>query len=481
MKKMSFWALLSCLMITAACSDSNDLPGKGDPGSSDNLNVNVSLKLPGTDIVSYADIATNEEIKVDSLNIYMFSKENDSSTDFTLQKVLVQGEDFSTLSSSVGVDISFKVSGADDKHLYFIANDTEGIASLAATDIRNTTEDEFKALLTDAVPQVPSLLMTAYQSVAKAALETAVTDGTPVALGDVELTRVASRLDILNYEKTLAIDSVQLLNTPSASFIYNVVDGTTWTFAGVPSPVALVNLPVKKIDDALRYVPGSASLASEEQGDSLSLKGLYYPYEGLTTNDSKSLTLKIWGRLNATDQTNGSLAVYEVPLTETTAASADPSAQRILRNHRYIVRINNAISGTMSATFTIKDWTVADGDTVTQPIDAGLLKVTSTALNISKVLEVPATFSASAADSTYTFAVEASTAWTFGFNGSETADWVTIDAGTIVMNTDTGIGESFTLKINKNETTEAREVRIKVVSSADPELFYIFKISQAQP
>ena len=474
MKKYCFMALMALLWM-ASCTDDSNLPGKGgNVTTGDGLKVNVALRLPGTDVVSYAndpyEIATTPEIRVDSLDIYVFYQKVTGTGDYVLQKVYKENQDFTAQNMGDKKNLSINVYGEGEIHMYFVANDSVGITSLMNTDLDVTKETDFRKLLTDKKPLVLPMLMTSYATVD---LSTA-TSGT-LTIGDIVLDRLAARIDIENWEQTLAIDSVQLLNTPEQGYIVadtsSASGNLVWNFA----TVGRYDMPVRKVDDAYRFAPRTSTAFADN--DSVYLASLYYPYE---TDCSTDITkMKIWGRLNAQDDLNGGVrVVYEIPLDQTTGNSADPSQKRLLRNHRYVVRINNVLSGNVDYTFKVKDWNYEEGDTIKRPINPGTITLDwgeETAWEkTTKTLTAPADYAASATDTTYIVKVKAETEWKAEFVPEfASTDWITIG------NPEDGkLGTQFTLQVAKNETADDRVSMIKVVSQADKGIYYTFTVKQ---
>ena len=483
MKKFTFSIIIALLGLTACSEDQVFIDEPTiEPTLGNNYRLNVSLQLPGTEAVPYSnssnngyDIATHPETIVETLDVYMFGQTGDDDN-FYLEKTFIHGQNLDVANESNFLTFSLSIKGSGEKHFYFIANKSTCLSSLKYMTLSETTEEEFNSYITDNVQQSVPLLMTAYSEITTEQFQNANINSGVLTLKNMALERLNARIDLENSLKTLTIDSVQLQNTPAKSYISN----KSSTKLKNENTIERIDLPVVKI----QQVSGVSRLLSNtglayENENSIYIPSLYYPYEETATDNTNTSRLKIWGRLNATNENDGNSVMYELPLT---AVGNENVTNSIVRNHRYIVHINDASTNGVNYSFNVNNWISDKNDTIHFVLDAGVIKVSNSSLK-NKTLTAPASF-LSSNDSTFVISVSANTKWSVNAYKESLPDWIEISEPMAISSTGEStiagvndIGDFFTLKIKQN-TEIIREASIIITSNADKNTNYIFTVQQ---
>ena len=475
MKRIYLWALLALIMGIMACSDNAaiDTPEPNNPGAEGDVNLTVSIKLPGTDAVPYSQIALSDELAIDSVmafafveksgefifnKMYPFSKQDNGSGG-----IIIAG-------TTISLPITVKNTNSDMK-FFFVAN-SGGITSLRNLTPGLATETDFLKALTNTTFQgmknrndqnVSPLLMTT-DSVRITSTELQAENPT---IDNLEFKRIVSRIDIRNRERTLAIDSVQFLNTPRQSLIFNKKrSNNSWQFAENGTAVSRSNFPIVRIQDDLRYPPKQAGSPTETV-DSVHLKSLFFPYEGEIVDPNAvtaNTSIRVWGRLNpkAGDNTSGTEVIYNLNLAEGKKPNDDTPVQ-LLRNNRYILLIENALAHEITYNFTVNEW-IEDDDTVKHIMDPEI----GLQYNGTKLFELEA----NKAGGSYTIDVNSPTDWDIQIGYVDGDGWLTPST----PQTYSDIPNYFTLTAEEN-WGEARKaiviVRSKVSITAEETQFTV--------
>ena len=489
MKKI-YLAALVALVSMWSCSDNMtggiESPVDKTPSATDEVVVYVNLQKPGAGPTPYSTIWIDREADVDSLDVYVFSNKKaraDKPGAYTLEKIVPQ--DTSRAASMGGnITLQLKLNGRTyDRKLYFIANGAKMNSLVLYDEIGWTSEDEFLSALTNNTLQQTPLLMTATAQITAANLAGVGADNKYVLTDDVELRRVAARIDIENHERLLIIDSVQLFNTPERSYITGQAstapeDGKT-NFTSRPA----VNIRTHKLSDgaAVDSFWKAPVLHNDPNiGDSVYIPSIYFPYENFANGvDADRQKLRIWGRIGSGDLTvtgSGKPVTYEVAL--------QAMGDSIARNHRYILLIHNVLGSDLNADLDTKPWESEEGDTIVYEGDTEQPIVTWNGNRIpDRTLDV------AAAGGDFTLQVSCNTQWAFMFEGENAAiapNWITPeicmeDGSTPAEGRD--IGKSLHIIVEPNVTNAARggwdRVWIKVYNKADPSMKFRFTIVQA--
>lgn len=276
MKKI-FIPLVALFALTA-CSG-NDTPLTGETGEG-TLQVNISL--PQTRAGESYAIATNDEVKVTSLDAYLF----DADGKYVKSYEDLMAEEWTPASPSETKTIHLEgISG--NGSLLFVANagETASLESVPAT------KADFEALLTDALESTPAcpLMMTD-----EVKIENWV-PGSTLTL-NAKLTRVMARLDLLVWEEAgFTLEKAELIGASTKSYVFPNAEG----FAECDK-IDLVNASLVSEDVTGR---------TDEFGDYTDkrYKALFYLYAA----PASQMTLRLYG----TQVYSGkeAEAVYEIP------------------------------------------------------------------------------------------------------------------------------------------------------------------------
>lgn len=335
-------------LFLSSCSNESLLPndtqqGKELVGTRSNR-LSFDVALPGGEPITYAEIQTAQEKQVRRLDIYQFATGSDGKLEAVYNNVTLTP-------SGTGYKVTIEALGSGSKQFFFVANN-EGSNNGGAPSVENLTlgsitAADFKKKITKELNgkqlNGSPLLMTA--EVADVALKT----------GDVgkkaELTRVMSRLDIINYEPLLTISRVRLENCKDRNYLFAQSTGSQ-----VPADAKVVALP----EAILPTAPATnGAIEMEEVAATASeiahthYKHVFYPYiSDAVKEEAKAPLIIIEGTLWKGDKERETKVIYKKHLK----IEGQADFLGFKRNTRYTLVIKKAVPGELEATVTVDKW-----------------------------------------------------------------------------------------------------------------------------
>lgn len=335
-------------LFLSSCSNESLLPndtqqGKELVGTRSNR-LSFDVALPGGEPITYAEIQTAQEKKVNRLDVYQFATGSDGKLEAIYNNVTLTP-------SGTGYKVTIEALGSGSKQFFFVANN-EGSNNGGAPSVENLTlgsitAADFKKKITKELNgkqlNGSPLLMTA--EVADVALKT----------GDVgkkaELTRVMSRLDIINYEPLLTISRVRLENCKDRNYLFAQSTGSQ-----VPAGAKVVALPEAILPTApatngaieMEKVAATASEIAHTH-----YKHVFYPYiSDAVKEEAKAPLIIIEGTLWKGDKERETKVIYKKHLK----IEGQADFLGFKRNTRYTLVIKKAVPGELEATVTVDKW-----------------------------------------------------------------------------------------------------------------------------
>lgn len=335
-------------LFLSSCSNESLLPndtqqGKELVGTRSNR-LSFDVALPGGEPITYAEIQTAQEKKVNRLDVYQFATGSDGKLEAIYNNVTLTP-------SGTGYKVTIEALGSGSKQFFFVANN-EGSNNGGAPSVENLTlgsitAADFKKKITKELNgkqlNGSPLLMTA--EVADVALKT----------GDVgkkaELTRVMSRLDIINYEPLLTISRVRLENCKDRNYLFAQSTGSQ-----VPAGAKVVALP----EAILPTAPATNGAIEMEQVAATTTdiahthyKHVFYPYiSDAVTEEASAPLIIIEGTLWKGDKERETKVIYKKHLK----IEGQADFLGFKRNTRYTLVIKKAVPGELEATVTVDKW-----------------------------------------------------------------------------------------------------------------------------
>lgn len=335
-------------LFLSSCSNESLLPndtqqGKELVGTRSNR-LSFDVALPGGEPITYAEIQTAQEKKVNRLDVYQFATGSDGKLEAIYNNVTLTP-------SGTGYKVTIEALGSGSKQFFFVANN-EGSNNGGAPSVENLTlgsitAADFKKKITKELNgkqlNGSPLLMTA--EVADVALKT----------GDVgkkaELTRVMSRLDIINYEPLLTISRVRLENCKDRNYLFAQSPGSQ-----VPAGAKVVALP----EAILPTAPATNGAIEMEQVAATTTdiahahyKHVFYPYiSDAVTEEASAPLIIIEGTLWKGDKERETKVIYKKHLK----IEGQADFLGFKRNTRYTLVIKKAVPGELEATVTVDKW-----------------------------------------------------------------------------------------------------------------------------
>lgn len=335
-------------LFLSSCSNESLLPndtqqGKELVGTRSNR-LSFDVALPGGEPITYAEIQTAQEKQVRRLDIYQFATGSDGKLEAVYNNVTLTP-------SGTGYKVTIEALGSGSKQFFFVANN-EGSNNGGAPSVENLTlgsitAADFKKKITKELNgkqlNGSPLLMTA--EVADVALKT----------GDVgkkaELTRVMSRLDIVNYEQLLTISRVRLENCKDRNYLFAQSTGSQ-----VPADAKVVALP----EAILPTAPATNGAIEMEEVAATTTdiahthyKHVFYPYiSDAVKEEAKAPLVIIEGTLWKGDKERETKVIYKKHLK----IEGQADFLGFKRNTRYTLVIKKAVPGELEATVTVDKW-----------------------------------------------------------------------------------------------------------------------------
>ena len=354
-------------LFLSSCSNESLLPndtqqGKELVGTRSNR-LSFDVALPGGEPITYAEIQTAQEKKVNRLDVYQFATGSDGKLEAIYNNVTLTP-------SGTGYKVTIEALGSGSKQFFFVANN-EGSNNGGAPSVENLTlgsitAADFKKKITKELNgkqlNGSPLLMTA--EVADVALKT----------GDVgkkaELTRVMSRLDIINYEPLLTISRVRLENCKDRNYLFAQSTGSQ-----VPAGAKVVALP----EAILPTAPATNGAIEMEQVAATTTdiahahyKHVFYPYiSDAVTEEASAPLIIIEGTLWKGDKERETKVIYKKHLK----IEGQADFLGFKRNTRYTLVIKKAVPGELEATVTVDKWNE-------ETVEAKLSPVTPRVVNL---------------------------------------------------------------------------------------------------
>lgn len=335
-------------LFLSSCSNESLLPndtqqGKELVGTRSNR-LSFDVALPGGEPITYAEIQTAQEKKVNRLDVYQFATGSDGKLEAVYNNVTLTP-------SGTGYKVTIEALGSGSKQFFFVANN-EGSNNGGAPSVENLTlgsitAADFKKKITKELNgkqlNGSPLLMTA--EVADVALKT----------GDVgkkaELTRVMSRLDIINYEPLLTISRVRLENCKDRNYLFAQSTGSQ-----VPADAKVVALP----EAILPTAPATNGAIEMEEVAATTTdiahthyKHVFYPYiSDAVTEEASAPLIIIEGTLWKGDKERETKVIYKKHLK----IEGQADFLGFKRNTRYTLVIKKAVPGELDATISVDKW-----------------------------------------------------------------------------------------------------------------------------
>lgn len=354
-------------LFLSSCSNESLLPndtqqGKELVGTRSNR-LSFDVALPGGEPITYAEIQTAQEKKVNRLDVYQFATGSDGKLEAIYNNVTLTP-------SGTGYKVTIEALGSGSKQFFFVANN-EGSNNGGAPSVENLTlgsitAADFKKKITKELNgkqlNGSPLLMTA--EVADVALKT----------GDVgkkaELTRVMSRLDIINYEPLLTISRVRLENCKDRNYLFAQSTGSQ-----VPAGAKVVALP----EAILPTAPATNGAIEMEEVAATTTdiahthyKHVFYPYiSDAVTEEASAPLIIIEGTLWKGDKERETKVIYKKHLK----IEGQADFLGFKRNTRYTLVIKKAVPGELEATVTVDKWNE-------ETVEAKLSPVTPRVVNL---------------------------------------------------------------------------------------------------
>ncbi len=207
---------LAAVALLASCSKSGQ-----DQTGDETMRVAFSVKSPASGKVTYKSDtpeAVTGESEVATLYIYLFEPTvaTPTTTDHYALKKIVPVTGTITAEGDIQNVTSVTVQQRNKKHFYFVANLDAGFDE---DDYGTLTETELlEALMTEVttasnVSISGGMPMTAYK-------EVDFSSGAPSSSIEVKLVRAVARIDILNEVDDFSVESIQIINTRSKSYLF---------------------------------------------------------------------------------------------------------------------------------------------------------------------------------------------------------------------------------------------------------------------
>ncbi|MDF9831245.1 BACON domain-containing carbohydrate-binding protein [Parabacteroides sp. PF5-6] len=384
-----------------------------------------------------ADIATEAENKLATLDIYVFKGNDDNAV---LERIYHSkegddAEDNKFVITSNGEVVSAKISVpmADDnkaKVFFFVGNGRD-IISLNTAKANVTTLGAFKDFsvnpLTPAKPITAPLLMTEVQTVADIT--------TLSGAQTVNLTRRMARFDVSNIarDSNFEIEEILIFGARPSTRLFKNASATDQT-----ETIAMNAIDFTKITNA-------------NKGESQSVFYIY-PTLNLGADGASETELSLVGKVTGTQTQQ----VYPVKFMAPKADDPDEMEHlKIAANHRYIIEIQKSGISDLAATLKVDEW--KEGAGVVSPVEPGTIRV----LDEDGQVIADNKMAVDAAGATLTLKVEATSRWTVDAVPTE-IDWITVSGVDA-----TEVGTGFTVKVEANTTGAARSYILYVRNAAE--------------
>lgn len=469
MKRKYFYLMALAALTLGGCSTENDLFGDDPNGGPEGPKQQVTFLFPGTaqGVVPYA-IASEDENKVETLDIYVFGADKLDTTDpaYLLEDVVkLEAAALGQVQEALTATISFV--GTNAKKFYFVANGRSQTA-LDDYELNVTTITDFtkkKTLLTGKSLLKAPLLMTGYYAI------TVGEDGTitPAGPHNIELIRRVARFDIKNdsEESTLQIEKILIKSARQGAYIFADADAAADLVADDdfpaydgPTIAALMEIDFQAFNDANMGETGS----------------VFYLYPSLAI-DKTSFELR--GRSTQSNEMMVQpVKMQKAQKDDDKTPDVDESALLpILPNHRYSISVLAAGMATVTANITVEEWKV--GEQVEVEAGFGFVKLALTdaeagtaagiALTESKTLTVPSTVLAP-----FGINVTADTEWEIA--NPTAIPWIAVTNAPVAG----AVGKSFTLEITEaNPSSEARNGILYIRNVKRPSVVQALTVVQA--
>lgn len=350
------------LLTLGACTNESLLPDNtNDNGVTKTRSARMSFNvtLPGGDPITYAEIQTAIEKKVERLDIYQFGEGTDGRLEAVFNNVQLT-------SAATGYSVSLDTEGSGKKQFMFVANN-QGSNNGSAPSIENLangtiTAGEFMKKITkelgDKQLNGAPLLMTAHLE------DVEVKTGTVGKKAELE--RIMSRIDIKNYEPKLTITRVRLEQVPDRSFLFNQAATTQH-----PTGMKWITLPEVKLPTQATTVGSSDPVEMEKVAATSTdiahtdYKHVFYPYvSDDITEETQAPLIVIEGILFKGDPNRESKVIYKKRLK----IDGQSKFLGFKRNTRYTLLIKKAFRGEVDASIVVDKWNEETVEGVIKPV-----------------------------------------------------------------------------------------------------------------
>lgn len=349
MKKFFIVAGVMLLTLGACTNESLLSDNTNDNGVTTTRSARMSFNvtLPGGDPITYAEIQTAIEKKVERLDIYQFGEGTDGRLEAVFNNVQLT-------SAATGYSVSLDTEGSGKKQFMFVANN-QGSNNGSAPSIENLangtiTAGEFMKKITkelgDKQLNGAPLLMTAHLE------DVEVKTGTVGKKAELE--RIMSRIDIKNYEPNLTITRVRLEQVPDRSFLFNQAATTQY-----PTGMKWITLPEVKLPTQATTVGSSDPVEMEKVAATSTdiahtdYKHVFYPYvSDDITEETQAPLIVIEGILFKGDPNRESKVIYRKRLK----IDGQSKFLGFKRNTRYTLLIKKAFRGEVDASIVVDKW-----------------------------------------------------------------------------------------------------------------------------
>lgn len=480
MKKIMYGILGVLLLFVSCNSEENSLRS---PVVAEAGNVSFAINLPVGDPVTYAEIQTAKEKEIQRLDIYQFGIGDDGVLEAVYQQVNI-----GTPQGNGGYNVSIKVKETGKKQFFFVANNM-GSNNGGVPEIENLTNGsikaaDFKKVVTKSLSNSKSLAAPLLMFAKKDVVDIQTTTGGTDA-GEVVLVRTMARLDIKNFEPLLTITRVRLEQTLNKSYLAHQAAGSQ-----KPAGASFITLPEVTLPTAVTTPGSNAPVEFEKVTTGIPhyfYKHVFYPMvSDVVDKEADAPLIIVEGILFKGDAEREAKVVYKKRLKVKDA----PKFLGFERNHRYILVIEKAIKGKMTANLVVDKW---NEETIEVPIAVKKPTITEfydgynyrdgEAIYTAGDLKVRKDYSGN-----ILLNVDANTEWevlpenatSVPANG-QMADWIkAVPYNTYWGNTFTGDIVKRGLKINctKNTTGKARTIRLLMRSLVENNKQFVLTVTQ---
>lgn len=276
-RNVFYFAVIVMTLLYASCSDNTD-PNGGEIGGEGS----ITFTLPGanTGSITYADppVASEDENKLDALNIYVFD------SDSKLEKIFRTGD---IVFGGVGdartatVDLTGREGG---KSFYFLGNADNKSADLDKLNVGVTTKTEFVEAITDRNVEIPKTPLIMSGSTTIANVQTPTNDEKKVTLK-----RRVARFDVFNDddETNFEIKDILIANANQRTYLFPEATKSP------PKTIETGNLPTVNFDGITGANEGETHSVFYLYPTTLGPDKTQISFEGIFNNESRIYNLNM--------------------------------------------------------------------------------------------------------------------------------------------------------------------------------------------